>query len=95
MVFAGHAHWRLECCLRWEGNNPTIYYGDYTGAAGAMRNEPWPLILQTPAIGPIGGDKFSQSPPHFRWIKIDASGAVLEARVTNPELQLKTGVLPS
>jgi hypothetical protein len=85
MVFAGHAHWRLECCLRWDAQvkKPLVYYGDYTGAPGALGGKPWPLILQTPAIGPIGGDKFSQSPPHFRWIEIDASGAVVAAKV-NP-----------
>jgi hypothetical protein len=88
MVLAGHAHWRLECSLCWDAqkNNPLVYYGDYTGTPSAMKvylNKWRPLILQTPAIGPVGGDKFSKNPPHFRSIDIDASGAVLEARVTN------------
>jgi hypothetical protein len=88
MVLAGHAHWRLECCLRWDaqGKKPSVYYGDYTGDSSAMQDYlkgSRPLVLQTPAIGPVGGDKFSKNPPHFRWIEIDKSGAVLEARVTS------------
>lgn len=88
MVLAGHAHWKLECCLRWDAQveKPSVYYGDYTRHPGAMQgylNDMWPLILQTPAIGPRGDDEFSQSPPHFRWIEIDASGTVLDAKVTS------------
>jgi hypothetical protein len=98
MTLAGHAHWRLECCLGWdeEVNKLTVYYGDYTGEPSAPQDylkESRPLILQTPAIGPRGGDSFSQSPPYFRWIEIDEGGTVLDARVTNPETHLKTGVL--
>lgn len=101
MVLAGHAHWRLECSLRWDaqGNNPLVYYGHYTDADERQEKQAhlkeWqPLIFQTPAIGPVGGDRFSKKPPHFRWIDIDESGAVREARVTNPELHLKTAVPP-
>ncbi len=88
LVLAGHAHWKLECSLRWDdqGNNPCVYYGDYTGDPAAMRTyleEPRPLLLQTPAIGPVGGDRYSQNPPHFRLIEIDKNGAVLDARVKN------------
>jgi len=87
MVLAGHAHWKVECSLRWDDDlkKPSVYYGDYTGKPGAMLaylEESGPLILQTPAIGPVGDDKFSKTPPHFRWIEIDQSGAVLDARVT-------------
>jgi hypothetical protein len=87
MVLSGHAHWRLECCLRWDaqGNNPSVYYGDYTGVPSAMQGylkASRPLVLQTPAIGPRGNDSFSKSPPHFRWIEVDKSGTVLDARVT-------------
>jgi hypothetical protein len=100
MALAGHAHWRLECSLRWDDDvkKPSIYYGDYTGNPSSMQQclkESRPLILQTPAIGPRGDDSFSQSPPHFRWIEIDEQGTVLDARVTNPELHLQTGVLTS
>jgi hypothetical protein len=85
MVFAGHAHWRLECCLRWDEQRqkPLVYYGDYTGTPGVRGDKPWPLILQTPAIGPVGCDEFSKSPPHFRWIEVTKSGAVQNARVTS------------
>jgi hypothetical protein len=88
MVLAGHAHRRLECCLRWDtkGNSPSVYYGNYTGEPSAMQDylkESRPLILQTPAIGPRGDDSFFDSPPHFRWIEIDKRGTVLEARVTS------------
>lgn len=100
MTLAGHAHWRLECCLRWDddADKLTIYYGNYTDNPSQMQKylkDQRPLILQTPAIGPRGDGSFSQSPPYFRWIEIDKSGAVLDAGVTNPELHLKTGVLPS
>lgn len=104
MTFAGHAHWSLECCLRWDADQPqpSVYYGDYTGDYPGKPstmldclNESRPLILQTPAIGPKGDDLVSVSPPHFRWIEIDERGAVRDARVTNPELHLKTGVLTS
>jgi hypothetical protein len=89
IVFAGHAHWRLECSLCWDaqGNNPSVYYGDYTGDPATMQvylKESRPLILQTPAIGPVGGDKFSKNPPLFRWVEIDKSGTVLNANVKNP-----------
>jgi len=85
MVFAGHVHWRLECRLHWDTqvNKPLVYYGNYTDASGAHLGRPWPLILQTPAIGPIGIDEFSRNPPHFRLIEIDKSGAVMKAKV-NP-----------
>ncbi len=90
MVFAGHAHWRLECSLRWDAqrNNPLVYYGYYTDAdepqaLQAHLKEWWPLILQTPAIGPIGEDPDFKSPPHIRRIEIDKSGAVLGAKVTS------------
>ena len=43
----------------------------------------WPLILQTPAIGPIGDDPIFKSPPHFRWIEVDKIGTVLHAEVTS------------
>jgi hypothetical protein len=100
MTLAGHAHWRLECCLLWDEvvNKPTVYYGDYTGEPSATQDYLKmlrPLIPQTPAIGPRGDDSFSQSPPHFRWIEIDEWGTVLDARVTNPETHLKAGVIPS
>ena len=88
IVFAGHAHWRLECRLHWDEQKqkPLIYYGDYTGVASAGGDKPWPLILQTPAIGPIGIDDFSKSPPHFRLVEVTKNGAVLDAGVksTNP-----------
>jgi hypothetical protein len=88
LVLAGHAHWKLECSLRWDArrNHPCVYYGDYTGDPAAMQTylqEPRPLILQTPAIGPVGDDRYSQNPPHFRLIEIDENGAVLDARVIN------------
>ncbi|MGA8572396.1 MAG: metallophosphoesterase [Desulfobaccales bacterium] len=88
MVFAGHAHWRLECCLRWDSqvSQPRVFYGNYTGKPGAWQdclNKSRPLILQTPAIGPIGDDPVFKSPPHFRWIEIDKSGAVLQAEVAS------------
>lgn len=87
MVLAGHAHWRLECCLRWDPQmkQPSVYYGDYTCNPGAWQdclNKSRPLILQTPAIGPIGDDPIFKSPPHFRWIEVDKIGAVLDAKVT-------------
>jgi hypothetical protein len=98
MTFAGHAHWRLECCLRWDDDvqQPKVYYGYYTGEPSTMQDylkELRPLILQTPAIGPSGDDPYSQSPPHFRWIEIDERGNVRDARVTNPELHRETRVL--
>jgi len=100
MTFAGHAHWSLECCLRWDTDQPqpSIYYGnfpgDYPGEPRTL-NCLDPLILQTPAIGPKGDDLVSVNPPHFRWIEIDEEGAVSDARVTNPDLHVLTGVLSS
>lgn len=86
MVFAGHAHWRLECSLRLDDpqkDRPKtlVYYGNYTGPPGTLQGKHWPLILQTPAIGPVGADEFSKNPPHFRRIKLDKSGAVAQAKV--------------
>ena len=86
MVFAGHAHWKIECCLRWEDNGLSVYYGDYTGVPGTMPGspkEPQPLLLQTPAIGPMGSDRFSQTPPHFRWLEVNTKGIIRDAKVTN------------
>lgn len=85
LVFAGHAHWKLECCLRWDQvtNQPRVYYGDYTGDPSAMPGNltTEPLILQTPAIGPMGEGPIFKKPPLFRLIEIDNSGTVLDARV--------------
>jgi hypothetical protein len=87
IVFAGHAHWRLECSLRLDDpqkDKPQllIYYGNYTGPPGTLQAKPWPLILQTPAIGPVGADEFSQNPPHFRKIEVNGGGEVKDGRVT-------------
>ncbi|MGP7970441.1 MAG: metallophosphoesterase [Desulfobaccales bacterium] len=88
MVLAGHAHWRLECCLHWDPQmkQPSVYYGDYTCNPRAWQDcldKSRPLILQTPAIGPIGDDPIFKSPPHFRWIEVDKIGTVLHAEVTS------------
>jgi len=94
MVLAGHAHWKLECCLRWEKNEkenkyePVVYYNDFTAKSEAMPNCSWPLLLQTPAVGPRGPRSIEgncNSPPYCRIVEINDKGEIMNAEVARPE----------
>jgi len=84
IVFAGHAHWKLEFRVSWDPqkNKPAIYYGDFTGEAGSFRQtygEFSPFLLQTPPSGPR--EQYSPEPPYFRQLEIDGSGNITTAEV--------------
>jgi len=76
MVLAGHAHWKFECSLRWDGTKPCVYYNkDFTPKQESLKvctenSRSW--ILQTPPCGPRGDDSDSANPPYYRLIKVDA-----------------------
>lgn len=77
LVLAGHAHWKMEFSLRWEDDNPVLYYGDFTGNPSKNRLDcEWPLLLQTPAAGPCETGYFA--PPYFRKIVIEPGRKISE-----------------
>lgn len=84
MVLAGHAHWKLEFRLAWDGKKkgPAVYFGDFTGNSDFFREDfekIRPLLLQSPACGPR--EDFSPDPPYFRYVEVDAQGKVTGAGV--------------
>jgi hypothetical protein len=82
VVLSGHAHWKVEFRLEWDGKKPLVYYGDFTGnivRSGKTFEEMRPLLLQTPACGPR--EESWPKPPYFRRIEIDAKGNITTAEV--------------
>ncbi len=81
IVFCGHAHQEAE--FRVEPNESeglNIYFGRYSKAEPSLYSGlKRPLFLQTAAGGPLS-DNYG-TPPHYRIVKVDAHGRVVECKM--------------